>query len=406
MKSRKRATAPGSRSLCATLAVVCLVMGTATLTQAKSLYVIAEVLKLGGSTPVRAYNIGSGGILTYQTEYGIRSRGGGTIGLAIDSLSQSLFVTYEASDEIQVLNAVTMQESLVAVAPGAVDLAGIVYDHDKQLLYGVDRQEPNLYVYRWEPDTGQLNSVPGSPFKLSGMTAYGIALDEIDDQLYVGNASRDVTVYNTADWSLARTITLRRSAISVAVDPKRHYLYTGAGFIDIFYLTQYNLATGEEAEVLVDREAGVMGLGVDPATGLVYVTTGRNNRTGGDDLLVYDTHLALIQTVEDIGNPTGLAIPGKETSYNPLHLVKTVEQASGLPNPAAVPEVPIGGEFTYDICFDHDGYALTDITIFDSLPPEVTFVTADGDGTFGQYDAQTHSYIWTDPPLSEGTRTC
>jgi uncharacterized repeat protein (TIGR01451 family) len=383
-----------------------LVLGAATVAQAKSLYVIAEVLNLGGSTPVRAYNIGPGGILTYQTEYGIRSRGGGTLGLAIDSLSQSLFVTYEDSDEIQVLNAVTMQESLVAIAPGAVDLAGIVYDHDKKLLYCVDRGEPNLYVYRWEPDSGRLNGVPDSPFKLSGMTAYGIALDETDDQLYVGNSSRDVTVYNTADWSLVRTIALRRSAVSVAVDPKRHYLYTGAGFTDVFYLTQYNLAAGAEAEVLVDPNAGVMGVAVDPATGLVYLTTGRNNRPGGDDLLVFDTRLTLIQRIENIGNPTGLAIPGKETSYNPLHLVKIVEQTSGAANPTAVPEVPIGGEFTYDICFDHDGYSLTDITILDSLPPEVTFVRADGDGTFGQYDRQTHSYTWRDPPLAEGPTTC
>jgi len=405
MKNRSRATACGSQFPCAALVAICLVMATATVARAKSLYVITEVLNLGGSTPVRAYNIGPGGILTYQTEYGIRSRGGGTVGLAIDSFSESLFVTYEAANEIQVLNAVTMKESLVAVAPGAVDLAGIVYDHDKKLLYCVDREEPNLYVYRWEPDSGRLNGVPDSPFRLSGMTAYGIALDEIDDQLYVGNSSREVTVYNTADWSLVRTIALRRTAVSVAVDPKRRYLYTGAGFADIFYLTQYNLTTSTEAEVLVDPEAGVMGLGVDPATGFIYVTTGRNNRPGGDDLLVFDTHLALIQTVQDIGNPTGLVIPGKDTSYNPLHLVKTVVTA-GLPNPTVVPEVPIGGEFTYDICFEHDGYALTDITILDSLPPEVTFVRADGDGTFGQYDAQTHSYTWRDPPLSEGARTC
>jgi uncharacterized repeat protein (TIGR01451 family) len=406
MKNRNRAVAYRNHLLCSALAAICLASVAASVARAKSLYVITQILNLGGETPVRAYDIGPGGLLTYQTEYGVRSRGGGTVGLAIDSLSESLFVTYEGSNEIQVLDATTLKEDLVAAAPGAVDLAGIVYDHDKQLLYTVDRAEPNLYVYRWDPTTGHLNNTPGSPFHLSGAEAYGIALDEIDDQLYVGNGTRDVTVYTTADWSLVRTISLHRGVISVAVDPKRGYLYTGGGFADNFYLTQYNLATGKETEVQVDPEAGVMGLGVDPTTGRIYVTTGRNNKPGGDDLLVFDMNLTQIQAVEDIGNPTGLAIPGKETSYNPLHLVKTVEQASAQPSPGTVPEVPIGGEFTYDICFDHDGYALTDITLLDTLPLEVEFVRADGDGVFGQYDSQTHTYLWRDPPLSGGPRTC
>ncbi len=390
----------------AALAGLLLASAAATVTQAKSLYVITQILNLGGATPVRAYDIGPAGLLTYQTEYGVRSRGGGTVGLAIDSGSESLFVTYEGSNEIQVLDATTMKEDLVAIAPGAIDLAGIVYDHDKELLYCVDRAEPNLYAYRWDPVNGHLNGVIGSPFNLAGAEAYGIALDEIDDQLYVGNSGKEVTVYNTADWSLVRTISLKRSVISVAVDPKRGYLYTGAGFIDNYYLTQYNLVTGMEKEVQVDPEGGVMGLGVDPATGRVYVTTGRNNRSGGDDLLVFDTGLNRIQTVEDIGNPTGLAIPGKDTSYNPLHLVKTVEVPSAPPSPGSVPEVPIGGEFTYNICFDHDGYTLTDVVVLDTLPPEVAFVGADGNEEFGHYDPNTHTYTWRHPPLSAGPTTC
>jgi len=36
----------------------------------------------------------------------------------------------------------------------------------------------------------------------------------------------------------------------------------------------------------------------------------------------------------------------------------------------------------------------------------VTFVRADGHGTFGHYDVETHTYVWQNPPLSEGARTC
>jgi uncharacterized repeat protein (TIGR01451 family) len=253
----------------------------------------------------------------------------------------------------------------------------------------------------------------GSPFTLKGAAGFGIALDEVEDLLYVGGARPEVLVYSTADWSLVRKISLRRSAISVAVDPMRGYLYTGGGYVEDFYLTQYNLATGVETEVQVAPDGGVMGLGVDPATGFIYATTGRENLSGDDgedrnDLMVFDTNLVQVQVLENFArDPTGLVIPGKQTSYNPLHLVKIVEQSSGgYVDSGDVREVPIGEEFTYTICFDHNDYALTDITILDTLPQQVTFVRADGDGMFGSYDPNRHAYLWQDPPLSEGARTC
>jgi len=406
MKDASRATACYSWFLCAALVGIMVTSTAATMAQAKSLYVIAQNLYLDRPLPLHAYDIRPDGRLTFQTQHEIQSVAGGAVGITIDSDSGSLFVTYEFTNEIRVVDAITMNEDLVAVAQSAKDLAGIVYDHDKGLLYAVDRGEPNLYAYRWNPDTGQLNMVQGSPFELKGAEAYGIALDEIDDQLYVGGPSREVLVYNTADWSLVRTIPLRRTAISVAVDAKRGYLYTGGGYMGNWYLTQYNLATGTETETQIAPDAGVMGLAVDPATGFVYATTGHDNLPGGDDLLVFDRSLRQIQIIEDIGSATGIVIPGKDTSYNPLHLVKTVEVFPASPSPGTVPEIPIGGEFTYSICFDHDGYSLTNVVVLDTLPAEVAFVRADGDGIFGHYDPQMHTYTWTEPPLSAGPRTC
>ncbi|RPJ37459.1 MAG: DUF11 domain-containing protein, partial [Planctomycetaceae bacterium] len=407
MKDRSSATDCHGQFMRVAVAAI-LLAGTATMSQAKSLYVIAQNLYLDRPLPLHAYNIGPDGRLTFQTQYGIQSVAGGAVGITIDSDSGSLFITYEFTNEIRVVDAVTMDEQLIAVAQGASDLAGIVYDHDKGLLYAVDREKSNLYAYRWHPDTGQLNNVQGSPFELKGAEAYGIALDEIDDQLYVGGPRREVLVYNTSDWSLVRTIPLSRTAISVAVDAKRGYLYTGGGYIGNWYLTQYNLVTGTEAETQIAPDAGVMGLAVDPATGFIYATTGRDNLPGGDDLLVFDRSLRQIQVFEDIGSATGMVIPGKETSYNPLHLVKTVETPSTIVTPGAVPEIPIGGEFTYSICFDHDGYTLTDVVVTDTLPPEVAFVRADdnGDGRSGNYDPNTHTYTWHNPPLSTGPTTC
>jgi len=391
----------------AAVGVIVLTGVLATVATAKSLYVITQITNYEGPIPIAAYDIGPDGRLAFQTDLGVISRGGGAVGLAIDSFSQSLFVTYEQSNQIEVLSATTMRDLGSTIAPSAKDLAGVVYDHDKGLLYCVDRGMPNLYVYRWDAVRSALSNVPGSPFKIEGATPYGIALDEIDDQLYVGSGWKEVSVYRTSDWSVVRRISLNHSAISVAVDPARGFLYTGSGFTNDFYLVQYNLTTGRESEVEVDPEAGVMGLGVDPATGYVYITTGRNNQEGGDDLLVYDTSLRRIQAVENVGSATGLVIPGKSTSYNPLHLTKTIDQPfEGDVDVNALPEIAIGEEFTYTVCFDHDGYDLTDICVLDTLPSEVAFVSADGDGVFGTYDEQTHTYLWKDPPLGQGTKTC
>jgi len=379
----------------------------ATVSTAKSLYVITQIVKYDVPIPIAAYDIGPDGQLTYQTEYGIALRGSGVVGLAIDSFSQSLFVTFEMSNRVQVLSAVTMRDLGAVLAPNATDLAGIVYDHDKRLLYCVDRGVSNLYCYRWDPVHSLLSGVSGSPFDLKGATPYGIALDEIDDQLYVGSGWKEVLVYDTANWSVVRRIPLSHPAISVAVDPGRGFLYTGAGFTGDFSLVQYDLINNRESVIEVDPEAGVMGLGVDPATGYVYLTTGCNNQPGGDDLLVFDTTLRQIQAVEDIGSATGLVIPGKHTSYNPLHLTKTIDQFSeGHVDVDTPQQVTIGEDFTYTICFDHNDYDLTDIRVLDTLPSEVAFVSADGDGTFGAYDERTHTYLWQDPPLLPGTKMC
>ncbi len=393
--------------MAAILAAMLLLAGAAGVTTAKSLYVIAEVTSYDFATPIHAYDIGPDGLLTFQAEYGVPFRGSGTIGLAVDSYSDNLFITFESSNFLQVLDASTLEVARTTSAPGSQDLAGIIYDHGRDLLYCVDRETGNLYSYVWDPVDGKLNHVLGSPFILKGANAYGIALDEMNDLLYVGNASQDVTVYSTWDWRLMRTIRVSRRTISVAVDPERGYLYCGGGFAYNFHLIQYNLVTGVEKEVEIAPDAGVMGLGVDPATGFVYTSTGQNARPGGDDLLVFDPDLQLIQTVEDIGNPTGLVVPARHTSYNPLHLRKTVRTAlGGEPNDWEIPEIAIGDEVTYSICFDHEGYDLQEISIIDRLPHEMTFVRATGDGNFGHYDPNTHTYIWQNPPLSAGPTTC
>ena len=166
---------------------------------AKSLYAIADINS--SKAPVQAYDIAVDGALTFQAQYDIPRHAFGAVGLAIDSDSGHLFVTYEGSNQIQLVEATTMIEAGTATAPDANDLAGIVYDHSNRLLYCVDRGKDKLYAYEWDPNAATLTHVSGSPFTLEGATAYGIALDEIDGFLYVANCNTEINVYNTSDWS-------------------------------------------------------------------------------------------------------------------------------------------------------------------------------------------------------------
>lgn len=412
MKNKNRKHVLSSNTFLILLAIAMSAMSVTKTAMAKSLYVIADIrYSEDRTTPVHAYDIRVDGTLTFQAQHDVPHTMLGPVGMAIDSDYGYVFITYEGSGEIQLLEATTMADAGTTIAPDATDLAGIVYDHEKSLLYCVDRRINTLYVYNWFPDTATLTHVPGSPFILRNAQAYGIALDEIDDLLYVANASNTITVYSTSDWSLVETISVSRIAISIAVDVTNGFVYTGGGFAGNMFLTQYHLATGTEAEVQVEPDAGVMGLGVDTDTGLVYISTGSNNAPGGDNLLVYDAALNQIDIVTAIGNPTGLAIPGKDIGYNPLNLKKQVLRGAGVSTDIdETKTVGAGDTYTYGISFDNfNDYTVTDVSVVDILPKEVTFVSADDDGVNGQYNydeqTNTQTYTWTYKDLPPQTST-
>ncbi|UCD52056.1 MAG: DUF11 domain-containing protein [Phycisphaerales bacterium] len=404
MESKAKSILSPKHILLITLSLLLVLGGGAThVAQARSLYVIGSITHWG-PLPIFTYDIGPDGRLTFQTEQGIPYEGGGAVGIAVDWQSEFLFVTYEFLDSIHVLDARTMAYIGRASAPGSEDLAGIAYDELKGRLYCVDRDSDRLYVYEWNPSTGKLTAEPGSPFRLEGSAAYGIALDEENGLLYTANFSPYIPVYNTTGWSRVDTIKVARPAISVAVDPIRGMLYTGAGYVGETGLCQHNLVTGEDKIVQVDPVGGVMGLTVDWATGFVYTTTGRSNREGGDDLLVYDPSLTLVQSIPDIGNPTGIVIPARELGYNPLRFTKKVV-TDWENRDADKIYIGAGETVTYELCFANTDIA-REVTIVDVLPEQVTFVSADGDGTAGHYDAASHTYSWSLGTISAGSNTC
>jgi uncharacterized repeat protein (TIGR01451 family) len=217
-----------------------------------------------------------------------------------------------------------------------------------------------------------------------GDGAHGIALDEDSDLLYVGDGSTAVKIYNTADWSSAGSITVSQEVHAVAVDPIRGYVYTGnpyGPYGSLGYLCQYDLNTNTETILNIRTMAGgaagdnVVGIAVDLATGLVYITTGDQGSGGTDAIMVIDTNLNLLHKTGAIGNPTGIVVPNAAISYNPLNLAKDDGLAGACVNP--------GDTITYTISYDNSGNnnPVTGVVITDTLPGDVTFQSASNGGT-------------------------
>jgi uncharacterized repeat protein (TIGR01451 family) len=66
-----------------------------------------------------------------------------------------------------------------------------------------------------------------------------------------------------------------------------------------------------------------------------------------------------------------------------------------------VGEVYIGSTFTYEITYENSNpYDVTNVTILDTLPPELDFISATHDGV---YDPVTHTVLWNIGTIPAGT---
>ncbi|MBN2589699.1 MAG: DUF11 domain-containing protein [Sedimentisphaerales bacterium] len=375
-------------------------------TSAKSLYVLSDIRAY--PNPLQAYDIAANGTLTFQAQYSIPRYNNGSIGLALDSDSGYLFVTYLNFNRIVLVNSKTMEPVSEMVAPpGSLGLEGIVYNHKKKQLYCIDRGRNRLWVYDWNSSTVKLTLVNGAPFKLQNASAYGIAIDETHQLLYVSNSTNRIYAYSTADWTLKRTITLNHIALCVAVDVKNNYLYSGGGYVGNPYLSQYNLETNTQLSTMVESSSdiGVMGIAVDPNTSKIYFTTGHEYIPEGDYIRVYDKLLHPVSSVQVNGNPTSLVIPIKEVGYNPLNLKKEVIEVVNSDDLTLSDDVKAGDLVTYRISFDNikNENTVTNVKVVDKLPQEMSFVSASDDGVFGSYDGLSHTYTWNYTTLVKGS---
>jgi len=352
----------------------------------QSVYVIANI-NAKANTPIQAYAI-QGNTIIFQAEYGVPNWGIGAVGLGIDPDAAFLFVTYENSNIIQLLDATTMTDEGTTNAPGAVNLAGIVYDITNLHVYTVDRGTSNLYSYNWDAVDKILTL--DAQVTLQNASAWGIFLDEQNGLLYVAN-DLSITYYNTENWSLAGMIDNLNNggAINVEKDIINNFLYYGGSFTNNNYLTKYDLNTGEQTDIFLGYNEGVMGITINQQTGLIYITTGY----GSDNIRVFDQNLNMLYETGSIGNPTDIATAN--VGYNPLNFMIERDVECIVP----------GDNVEYSLCYENP-YAnvATNVVIVADIPANTSYVTSSNGGV---YNSNSDDVTWNigDVP-AETTQTC
>jgi hypothetical protein len=361
----------------------------------KSVYVISST----NANKVQAYKVDANS-LTYQTEYDTTY--GSPVGIAIDEseYGQYLFLTFENQDEIEIVNAKSMQYVDTVIAPQATNLAGLVFDDSKDRLYAINRPTNRLYIYSWDAENRELTLVYGDPYYVEladCQDGYGLALDEENELLYVGDDTNDVKYYDTNDWSKEGEISITDSAIGIAIDVPNQYLYTGAAWLGgSYYLTQYDL--GSSTENRVDVGSSVLGIAVDQDTGYVYLTTyGDGTSTTQDRLMVYDPNLTKHWSSDDIGDPAGCAVSDVGYKDPFFSIVKDDNDVDCVYPLISEEEHELFGTpynwLYYNVAWDANGYADSNVVIVDYLPKGVDEPNLISDG--GVYDSNKHTVTWT-----------
>ncbi len=367
---------------------------------AKSLYVIAGI---NDNPPyVKTYDlVGSPAYMVYQASREIPDRSSGPVGLAIDTNNAKLFVTYEGSNVIQIIDAVTFKDLGTTTAPNAANLAGIALDAGKRRMYTIDRNTNKLYVYDWNSSSNTLTLVSGAPFSLASVTsAYGLALDESRGRLYIGDAnSTTLRYFRTDTWAEAGNFTLAKSGQTpegIAVDTVRNIVYSGNLMTgNKRMLVKYDLNTNSESSYTLPVSTdSVVGVAVDEDTGYVYTTVGCNNCSSSATVLAFDSNLNVLKNnLGQIGRgPTGITIPRAAISYNPLSFTKTG------PTSASANSV-----IDYSLCYDNaaNTTGVSNVTIVDTLPSGLAYNSSSPSGT---YNSSAGTVTWNIGSLAAGAR--
>ncbi len=377
----------------------------------KTLYVVQH----GGYYELKAFKI-YGSELQYSNKADLPSHGYGPIDIAADYKSGTLFISYESDsfgggNIIELYDAFTLDRKKSVTLVGPDDYTGLEYDPVNRILYGTERNDNEIYAFYWDPEEQTLTPHEDNPIYLDNIN-YACDLTLNGTTMYVsefyytlgfgGTAYQNVQAYDIAnDWEHLDSYDMTEGTISISYNTGEDILYgtTGSELIK-------NNLDPNSALVKDIQNARPIGVETDNSTGLVYLTTYRNNGS----IEVWDTSDWTDTQPADpnwvfkydsdnndgvsISNLAGLCLLSKDAG---LYLDKTasIENNNACVNPLD----PCSNEITYTICYgnletdlgDPNYIGTVTATITDFLPvgvyPENLFDP--------YYDSASHTYSFT-----------
>jgi hypothetical protein len=349
--------------------------------------------------------------------------------LAMDELTNTLFVSFEINpttgeggNVIEIVDAITLQNSPAQAIAGVTDLTSIVFDAVRRKLYATDRNTNLLHVLNWNPAQKTV-SLENSIHLENIDFACGMVID--GDLLYVSEfyyrvASTmdyysDVNCYRISEnFDFVETIAMGDKTVAIGHDAIGNVLYGGAyAYPDAYqYLIKNPL---DDPNGLLQKKigAGVIDIACDDTiAGRVFLTTERNNGNEGNnrgsiemwdtanwlpepnELTVGDVTAIYDETNTDGANMSSLSgILVVETPKSPIQVVKNDNVETSISPEAIDPNVV----YTVGVS---DPNGQTNLWIVDYLPREVNFVSASPADTNYGYDRETHTYTWFLPSLA------
>jgi hypothetical protein len=363
----------GKAFLISTLIIITSICGTAI---AKSVYAITE--HTSGTT--KAYQIQGNQLGIPYAEAEIE---GEAIDITLDSQLKLLFLTLE-SGEIVCADANTLAEKDFL---DVHEMAGIVADEAKQKVYSIARDSNQLYVFKWNGNGLILIDIVTlqNLNLVSGWGGCGVALDKMARRLYVSNNTSTVNYYDADDpcWAYLGSRDVGHHAMDIDVDSYHGYLYVGGyqeGAGDYTYLIKHNLWNDVNPNTEQDIRTSVIGLAVDPVTGLVYLTT-LNKEIRVYDCSSYPFVKTYSANTEGDSGPAGICL---DSFGGWMEITKVDDVDDGNC-------VGPGDYITYTIDYDYPAgpnHIFNDVNIIDNLPDEVDFNECSGPNCF-QPDSNT-----------------
>jgi len=382
------------------------VMGPPTPAEGKSVFAVAS----HASSAIKAYAIEPDGVSYLGTFLNTQSFGVGATGLCVWPSVQRLFVTYEGSATIAWMSTKRLEwDPSHRVDIPESNLAGLVADESKGLLYVVSRNTGHLFTLRFDAVADRLvMEYPGGQAYrvLAGLgnPAYGLALDDRAGWLFAADGSSIVRYYDTTTWDLVGQVDVGRGAVGIDVDGAG-YLYAGcfpAGGGHTYLVRCLVTGDPNDPETRIEKNLGVVvtDIGIDRETGLLYATTRRtvNGRLGAVE--VYDPTgwtaadpngtlvLLDIESDADFYGPAGIGVGSQYKPSDRLVISKSDDVG-------AQECVGPGETITYTIRY----YALADanhVTITDTFDPGVDYPFFDWETMTADpnYDPAARTYTW------------